>query len=294
MRLLMRINGQKVSLDMERAGDQTLTVGEHRYQPARLARRVRKLATKMWGDFVDPMIFESRIYFEAEEGTYSWSREADSGNFTPANGATVTLGRWDEDATVGITLHELAHEVHLHSGGYDASELVIREAVAILAEREAGLVRSFDREPYYTASNLVAQLYQLRAFTSMPFRQRWMDTITVTDGEGLADLVNYYLDRSEGMGLARWLQRYSRRVEVRDQLLQAIALCTLRYSLEYRRILIKHIVRCSVDTPLDRLLQVIDAIMTLDRRYPEDDIGDIINFCFSPLPRPQRGMLSFG
>lgn len=293
MHLLMRVNGQKVSLDMERAGDQTLTVGEHRYQPARLARRVRKLATRMWGTFMEPDVLDSRFYFEALEGT-AWSREVDSGNFTPAHGASVTLGRWNEDATVGIALHELAHEIHLRSGGYDASETVVREAVALLAERQAGLVRSFEREPYYTASNLVAQLYVLRAFTRQPFRQSWSDMVTVTTSTGLSDLINYYLDRSEGLGLSRWLQRYSQQVEVRDQLLQALAICSLRYSLDYRRILIRNIVQCSNETPLDRLLHVIDAVMMLDRRYPEDDIGEIINFCFAPLPRPQRRLLAFG
>lgn len=277
---------------MEQAGEQTLTVGEHRYQPARLARRVRKMASKMWKEDLDGDILRNRLYFEAIEGSYAWSREVDSGNFTPASGASVTLGRWDEDATVGIALHELAHEVHLRSGGYDASEMVVREALALLAEREAGLMRSFEREPYYTASNLVDQLYQLRAFTSLPFHKRWVDMIAVTDSNGLADLVNYYLDRSESLGLARWLQRYSQQEEVREQLLQALATCSLRYSLDYRRTLLRNIVRCSTDTALDRLLRVIDAVMMLDRRYPDDDLGEIIDFCFSPLPRPQRKLFS--
>jgi hypothetical protein len=294
MHLLMRVNGQKVSLDMERAGDQTLTVGEHRYQPARLARRVRKLATKMWGDFLDPDVLDSRFYFEAVEGAYGWSPGGEGGNFSPSGGASVALGVVDESSTVGIALHMLAHELHYRSGGYEASEVIVREAVALLAEREGGLARTFEREPYYTASNLADQLYQLRAFRRQPFRQRWEDLVTLTGSTDLADTINYYLDRSEGLGLSRWLQRYSQQVEVREQLLQALAICSLRYSLEYRRILIRNIVRCSPETTLDRLLHVIDAVMTLDRRYPNDDIGEIIDFCFAPLPRPQRKLLASG
>jgi len=32
----------------------------------------------------------------------------------------------------------------------------------------------------------------------------------------------------------------------------------------------------------------------LDRRYPDDDLGEIINFCFAPLPRLQRKLLASG
>ncbi len=290
----MRVNGQKVSLDMEQAGDQVLTVGEHRYQPARLARRVRKLATRMWGNEVDPEVLHSRFYFEAMEGPYAWNRMDTGETFTPASGASVLLGTWNEESTIGIALHMLAHELHYRCGAYEESETVVREALALMAERESGLVRTFEREPYYTASNLVEQLYQLRAFTRQPFRQRWAEMVTLSSSTDLADMVNYYLDRSEGLGLTRWLQRYSQQVEVREQLLQAIAMCSLRYSLDYRRILIRNMVRCSTETTLDRLLHVIDAVMMLDRRYPEDDIGEIIDFCFAPLPRSQRKLLASG
>ncbi len=294
MQLLMRVNGQKVSLDMEQAGDQVLTVGEHRYQPARLARRVRKFATKMWGNEMGADVLNGRFYFEAMEGPYAWNRMDTGETFTPASGASVLLGTWNEESTIGIALHMLAHELHYRSGSYDESETVVREALALMAERESGLVRTFEREPYYTASNLVEQLYQLRTFTRQPFRQRWAEMVTIASSTDLADMVNYYLDRSEGLGLTRWLQRYSQQVEVREQLLQAIAMCSLRYSLDYRRILLRNIVRCSTDTTLDRLLHVIDAVMMLDRRYPEDDIGEIIDFCFAPLPRSQRKLLASG
>jgi hypothetical protein len=289
MYLFLRVNGQNATIDMEQAGKQTLTVGEQNYQPARLAQQVRKLATKMWGRDLTPDILSQRLVFEVLDSVRSGSRwGGDSGSFTPAHGASITLGRWDEQATVGIALHELAHEMHLRSGGYDNSDNIIREALALLAEREAKLVRSFEREPYYTASNLVDQLCELRAFDSMSFQRRWAELSVLDNGVGLSDLVNYYLDREYNLGLDRWIRRYSKQVEVREMLLTTMAACSLRYSLDYRRTLIRNLVRCPAETKLETLLHVIDAVATLDQRYPDDDLERIITFCFEPLVRNRR------
>ncbi len=294
MQLILRARGQNAVIDMLRAGDQEVRIGEQSYRPSRLARRVQKLASQMWGDAVTPTLLHERLIFEAYDSNRATARWSDSGSFTPANGATVALGRWNEDATVGIALHELAHEMHLRDGGYDQSENIIREALAILAEREAGLVRGFEREPYYTASNLVAQLCDLRAFSKMPFSKRWEEISALTNDVGLADLVNYYLDKDERIGLRRWLNQFSDNPDRRDLLLNALASCSLRYSLEYRRTLLQHLVRSDPATPLEKLGDVIDAVMTLDRRYPEDDLNKIIAHCFAPIARPKRGLLAFG
>ncbi len=293
MYLLLRVSGKQATINMDQAGDQTLTVGEHTYRLARMAQRVRKLAEKMWGNSLAPDVLEQRFYFEAIDSSRNSSRWGDSGSFTPAHGASVALGRWDEAATVGIALHELAHEMHLRGGGYDDSESVIREALAILSEREAGLVRTFDREPYYTASNLVGELCELRAFDSMPFSRRWAEIATLNNGVDLADLINYYVDREYGLGLARWLRRFSDNPDLRDTLMSSLSFCSLRYSLDYRRHLLRNLVRCSPKTPLDQLLQVIDALITLDKRYPDDDLGRIIDFCFEPLLHKRRSLLAF-
>lgn len=294
MYLLLRVNGQAMRLNLEQAGDQAVNVGDHTYRPARLGQRVRKLATKMWGPAMTPEILEQRLCFEALDSTRAGVRWGDSGSFTPATGVTVELGRWDEDATVGITLHELAHEMHLRQGGYDDSDGVIRESLAMLAEREAELVRSFDREPYYTASNLVAELCELNAFNKLSFQQRWNEIAVLTSDVGLSDLINFYLDREERIGLGRWLKRFSDRVEARDALLSAVAICSLRYSLAYRRTLLRNLVRCKPATPHDQIIQVLDALMALDRRYPDDDLSQIIDFCFAPLAQARRGLLAFG
>jgi hypothetical protein len=299
MRLYMRVNGQMRSLDMEQAGTQTMMVGNHRYHLARLARRVRKLATRMWGPYLEPGVLENRFYFEAMEVFHPRMLRDDGGNFSPGEGAWVVLGKWNEDETVGIALHELAHEMHYRhgQGRYDASDWVVREALALMAERESGLDRThiFTQEgTYHTAINLVAQLYQLRAFTRKPFHQRWAEMIELRFSTDLADIVNYYLDRSENLGLQRWLQRYHSQVEVREKLLQALSECSLYYSLEYRRILIRNLVRCSPDTTLERLFNILNSVTTLDERYPDHDLGEIIDFCFSQLPRTQRRLMASG
>ncbi|MCU0491589.1 MAG: hypothetical protein MUD01_08375 [Chloroflexaceae bacterium] len=294
MYLMLRVDGQTARVHMDNAGEQNLTVGEYAYRPARMAQRVRKLATKMWGRDLTSDVLDQRLVFEALDGNRAGTRWGDSGSFTPATGSTIALGRWDEDATVGIALHELAHEMHMRQGGYDDSDGVIREALSLLAEREAGLVRTFEREPYYTASNLVTELCELGAFSRMGFGQRWAEVVALTSDTGLADLVNFYLDRDEHLGLTRWLKRFSERMETRDALLNAITTCSLRYSLDYRRALIKSLVRCNPTTPLTRLYEVLDAVMTLDKRYPDDDLSKIIDFCFAPLVQPRRGLLAFG
>lgn len=291
MQLIMRLNGQNISMDMERSGQQEVQVGEQSYRPARLAGRVRRLAVRMWPE-MPPAVLDTRLSFEALDSR--GGRWSDSGNFTPATGSTVALGRWNEDATVGIALHELAHEMHLRQGGYDDSEGVIREALAILAEREAGLVRGFEREPYYTASNLVAQLCSMRAFSSMAFPKRWAEIAALVNDAGLADLVNFYLDKEERLGLGKWLKRFSENVDRRDALLNVLANCSLRYSLDYRRALLRTLVHCSPDTPANKLYQAVEAVMTLDRRYPDDDLTKIIEFCFAPLVQNRRGLLAFG
>lgn len=286
MYLMLRINGQIAQLDMEQSGERELMVGEHTYRPGMMARRIRKLATRMWGNDLAPAVLAERISFEAIDN--NGGRWGDSGNFTPANGVTVALGRWNEDATIAIALHELAHEMHLRDGGYDHSDGIMREALALLAEREVGMVRSFDREPYYTASNLVDELCELWAFQKLPFRRRWAEVVVLTNGSGLSDLINYYLDRNDGIGLGRWIKRVSDRVDVRDGLLSTLANCSLRYSLEYRRTLLRNLVRCPAGTPINQLLQVLDAVMQLDRRHPDDDLSEIITFCFAPLARTRR------
>lgn len=294
MYLTLRVNGQTMNLDMEQTGNQVLSVGEYRYRPVRIARRVRKLAMKLWGHNLTPDVLGERLCFEAMDDARIAGSWVDSGIFSPSSGSVITLGKWDENATIGIALHELAHDLHWRHGGYDESEGVVREALSLLSEREAGLIRTFDREPYYTASNLVDQLCSLWSFRSQPFRRRWDELTSITVGTGLADLVNYYLDRDEGLGLARWLRRYSQHVDVREALLNALAACSLRYSLEYRRTLIDHLIRCNHGTPLEQLLQAFESVITLDQRYPDDDLNRIIDFCFAPLTRARRGLFAFG
>lgn len=296
MRLLLRLNGQKISVEMENSAPQTLVVGTYTYRPARLAQRLRKIVNKMWGDVMQPGTLDSRLYFEARDGASTWRQHIEGGSFNRADGALVTLGVWDEDSTIGIALHEFAHEIHWQHGGFEASDDIVCEALAIMAERESGLIRDFDNdpEPYYTSSNLIAQLSQLRAFTRQPFRKRWAELCDVTSSASIADMINYYLDRSEGLGLARWLQRYSKDIEVRELLLHQLALCSLRYSLEYRRILIRNVVRSHTNTPLERMINVISAVMQLDWRHPDENIGDIIEFCFAPLRGSRRTLVASG
>jgi hypothetical protein len=293
MQLLIRANGQQAAITMESAGDQRLTVGDFSYRPAQIARKVRSLAGGMWGGALVPEILSERLTFEALDGGTSSGPWTDSGSFSPRSGSFVTLGRWDEQGSVGIALHELAHEMHLRAGGYDASDGVMREAVALMAEREAGLDRTFEREPYYSASNLVGQLMSLPAFSRQPFGKRWAELMELTSDVGLSDLISFYLDKSERLGLGRWLKRVSGDAELRDALLGKLAATSLRYSLDLRRQLIGNLVRCDPQTPPEQLAYLLDSIVTLDRRYPGDDLSQIIDFCFAPHVRRRR-MFAFG
>lgn len=294
MQLLLKANGQQAAINMDNAGAQVLVVGEHSYRPADMARKVRRLATAMWGSELAPDILNERLTFEALEGGRPNGPWSDSGSFSPRSGSYVSLGRWDEEGTVGIALHELAHEMHLRRGGYDASDGVVREAVSLMAEREANLVRTFEREPYYTASNLMTQLTELSGFQRQPFTKRWNEMMEITSDTGLSDLVNYYLDKSERIGLEKWLKRFTEDLDLRDAVLGKLALTSLRYSLELRRQLISNLVRCEATTPADQLAYVFDSIVTLDRRYPADDLGRIIDFCFAPHVRPKRRLFALG
>lgn len=294
MRLILHAGGQAVNVIMEQAGDQVIAAGDHQYKISRLAHRVRRMATRMWEGPLTAEVLERRFYFEASERIRTSGQWGDSGSFSPSEGAMVGLGRWDEDGTVGIALHELAHEMHLRGGGYDDSDGVIREALALLAEREAGMVRNFDREPYYTAANLVAQLAELPAFNRMPFARRWEEVATLSSDNGLSDLINYYLDKSENLGLARWLKRFSDNVDLRDTLLHKLAVTSQRYSLVYREALIRNLVRCNQSVTFEQLLTLFDAVVALDRRFPEDDLERIIDFCFAPVVPPKRRLLAFG
>jgi len=259
-----------------------------------MARKVRRLAAQMWGSDLAPGILEQRLTFEALDGGVGSSPWSDSGSFSPTSGSIVSLGRWDEDGSIGIALHELAHEMHMRSGGYDNSDGVLREALSLLAERESGLRRTFEREPYYTASNLISQLCELSNFARQSFAKRWDEIVTLSNDVGLSDLVNFYLDRSERLGLGRWLKRYSDNLELRDAILNRIAAVTLRYSLNYRRYFIERVVRCNSEITPDQLTYVFESITTLDRRYPNDDLEQIIAVCFAPHTRQRRRLLAFG
>ena len=294
MYLLLHSATQSGRIVMEQAGNQTVSIGEHRYQIANLAHSVRKHAQRMWQKALTDDVLDRRFYFEATEGARGMSQWGDSGSFSPANGAMVALGRWDEAGSVAIALHEIAHEMHLRSGGYDDSDGIIREALALLAEREAGMRRSFEREPYHTAANLIEQLSELSAFKSLPFHKRWEEVADLRNEIALADLVNFYVDRSDRLGLGRWLKRYSESEDVRDTLLHRLAITSLRYSLEYRRVLLRNLVRCKPTMPMDRLLAVLDAVSALDQRYPQDDLRRIIEFCFAPVAPPRRRLFAFG
>jgi hypothetical protein len=294
MQLHLRSGGQRMAIDMERAGDQRVAVGEYTYRPLHMARKVRRMATQMWGASLTPGILEQRLIFEVPEGTSPMSLWGDSGSFSPATGSIVSLGRWDEDDSVGIALHELAHEMHMRCGGYDNSDGVIREGLSLLAEREAGMRRTFEREPYYTASNLISQLCELSTFSRQPFAKRWDEIAALSSDVGLSDLVNFYLDRSERFGLSRWLKRYSDNLELRDAMLNHIAAVTLRYSLSYRRHILEQTVRCEREITPEQFSYVLDSISTLDRRYPNDDLDQIIDFCFAPHTRQRRRLLALG
>ncbi|MEI8307246.1 MAG: hypothetical protein WCF99_09295 [Chloroflexales bacterium] len=294
MQLLFRSGGQRVVVDMERAGEQTLNVGEYHYRPTQMARKLRRLARHMWGADLASGILEQRLIFEALDGGAGMSPWGDSGSFSPTSGSVVSLGRWDEDGSIGIALHELAHEMHMRSGGYDNSDGVLREALSLLAERETGLNRTFEREPYYTASNLINQLGEISAFARQSFAKRWAEIVTLNNDVSLSDLVNFYLDRSERLGLGRWLKRYSDNLELRDAILNHVAAVTLRYSLNYRRYFIKRVVRCTNEIAPEQLNYVFESVTTLDRRYPNDDLEQIIDVCFAPHTRQRRRLLAFG
>lgn len=294
MQLLFRSGGQRMAVDMERAGEQTLNVGEYSYRPTQMARKLRRLAHHMWGSDLAPGILEQRLTFEALDGGAGMSPWGDSGSFSPTSGSVVSLGRWDEKGSIGIALHELAHEMHMRSGGYDNSDGVLREALSLLAERESGLNRTFEREPYYTASNLISQLCEISAFARQSFAKRWAEVVTLNNDVSLSDLVNFYLDRSERLGLSRWLKRYSDNLELRDAVLNHIAAVTLRYSLNYRRYFIERVVRCNNEIAPEQLNYVFESIATLDRRYPSDDLEQIIDVCFAPHTRQRRRLLAFG
>ncbi len=294
MQLLFRSGGQRMAVDMERAGEQTLNVGEYSYRPTQMARKLRRLAHHMWGSDLAPGILEQRLTFEALDGGTGMSPWGDSGSFSPTSGSVVSLGRWDEKGSIGIALHELAHEMHMRSGGYDNSDGVLREALSLLAERESGLNRTFEREPYYTASNLISQLCEISAFARQSFAKRWAEIVTLNNDVSLSDLVNFYLDRSERLGMNRWLKRYSDNLELRDAILNHIAVVTLRYSLNYRRYFIERVVRCNNEIAPEQLNYVFESVITLDRRYPSDDLEQIIDVCFAPHTRQRRRLLAFG
>ncbi len=294
MQLLLRANGQQAVINMDNAGDQVLVVGDYRYRPAQMARKVRRLTSGMWGSDMTTEILNDRLTFEALEVTRTGGPWADSGSFSPRSGSFVSLGRWDEDGTVGIALHELAHEMHLRRGGYDPSDGVMREAVSLMAEREAGLQRTFEREPYYTASNLIGQLLELSVFRRQSFTKRWDELMELTSDSGLSDLINYYLEKSENIGLTRWLKQFTEDLDLRDALMNKLALTTLRYSLDLRRQLIKNLVRCDTSLPVDQVAYVLDSVVALDRRYPGDDLERIINFCFAPYARQKRRLFATG
>lgn len=293
MQLLIRANGQQAAIVMENAGDQQIAVGEYSYRPAQIARKLRSLAGGMWGGALAPDILADRLTFEALDGGRPSGPWTDSGSFSPRSGSFVTLGRWDEQGSIGIALHELAHEMHLRAGGYDASDGVLREAVALMAERESGLVRTFEREPYYTASNLVGQLMELHAFSRQPFAKRWSELMELSNDAGLSDLILFYLDKSERLGLQGWLKRFSDDLELRDAVLGKLAVTSLRYSLDLRRQLVGNLVRCDPKLPADQLAYLLDSVVTLDRRYPGDDLSRIIDFCFAPHMRRRR-LFAFG
>jgi hypothetical protein len=170
---------------------------------------------------------------------------------------------------------------------------VLREAVAVLAERESGLQRTFEREPYYTAANLIGQLAELSAFRKQPFAKRWSEVTAVTSDLALADVVNFYLDRSERLGLARWLNRHSANADIRDALMSRLASTSLRYSLNLRRTIIRNMVRCAPTMASEQVAYVLDSISTLDRRYPNDDLEQIITFCFAPYQRQRKSLFAF-
>ena len=107
-------------------------------------------------------------------------------------------------------------------------------------------------------------------------------------------MINFYLDKSERLGLERWLKRFAANPELRDALLGKLAVTTLRYSMELRRQLMKTIVRCGATVTPEQIAQVLDSIVTLDRRYPDDDLSRIIDFCFAPHARPKRRLFALG
>jgi hypothetical protein len=291
MYLTLQLDGQVRTVDMEQLPLPELSLGGHRYSPPRIARQVRRQATRLWGRRLPPEALGARLVFDALDDRPAEQRIGDSGSFTPHQGSTVSLGAWPEAETIAIALHEVAHEMHLLDGGYDDADSVVREALALLAEREAGMRRAFEREPYYTASNLVDQLLELPLFAGMPFARRWAEISQLQSAEELSDLVNFYLDRDQGLGLRRWLKRFSADVPTRDALLSELASCSLRYSLRYRRALLRALVRCDARTPLPTLVDALGAVATLDRRYPDDDLERIIGFCLGPLGRRSQPLL---
>jgi Arc/MetJ-type ribon-helix-helix transcriptional regulator len=285
MYLTLPLDGRVQTVDMEQLPLPELLLGGHRYHPPRMARQVRRHANRLWGRRLPPAALGARLVFDALDDRPASQRLGDSGSFAPHTGSTVSLGAWPEAETIAIALHEVAHEMHLLDGGYDDADSVVREALALLAEREAGMQRLFEREPYYTASNLVDQLLALPLFAGMPFARRWAEISRLQSAEELADLVNYFLDRDHGLGLKGWLRRFDSDLACRDALLSELAACSLRYSLNYRRALIRALVRCDPQTPLARLVDTLEAVTTLDRRYPDDDLEQIIAFCFKPISR---------
>jgi hypothetical protein len=198
------------------------------------------------------------------------------------------LGLVDETDTYNLVIHEVAHEMHFRQGGYNASDEVVQEAIAIMAEEEYGS-RSFDWNPHYTSQQLLHQLKQYPNFSSLAFIERWEILNKINNVQQLSYLVNRYVDEANGGQLRSWFNRRLATPEQAKNILNALAGATECFAIFNRQLVINRLVHqyegweTLSGQQVERLSRNLLRLRDLDQRYPDEMLTNLMEIAFQPV-----------
>jgi hypothetical protein len=265
-----------------------LVVNDFTYDFGQILNVTRMRIEELWEIECPPGLLEKRLHFSEQRYFNRMMKNEHYGVFHRSSGAHVCLGLVDETDTYNLVIHEIAHEMHYRQGGYNTSDEVVQEAVAIMTEEEYG-TRSFDWNPHYTSQQLLHQLKEQPGFDSLPFLEKWDILTQLGTIQQMSYLVNRYVDEGNGGQLRSWFNRRLANPEQARQILNALATATECYAVFNRQLVINRLINqyegweTLSGSQVEQISRSLFRLRDLDQRYPDEMLTNLMASAFQPV-----------
>jgi hypothetical protein len=255
-----------------------LEVNGFTYNFGEIIEETKRRVYNLWGFECPPELIYSRLHFSEEKFFNRMLLNGHCGFFKPYTGAHVCLGLVSQEDTYNLVIHEVAHEIHHRQGLYQRCDVIVQEAVAIMAEDEFWNSDILGG-PHYIAQQLLRQFKDLPAFGRLPFFKRWEILAQLRSAQEMSYLLNRYIDEAGGGLLREWLEPRVTNPEQARFFLNALAATTVQYALYNRCLLMERLSRLSTHN-VPQVTRALGDLKRLDTANPKESLANLVEKAF--------------